>query len=222
MNMGKEGSKHVFWQALILASVIFAAGLVLGFLFESSRADKLGDFYLSAETDIFDVQLESDILEMFEFDCERALKESVAFADRIFWEARELEKFDSSTEISQRVFNLHKRYDLLRVMLWKNLIELRKKCPKETNVIIYLYQYNEPDIKTRALQGALSGVLIELKGKYGDEIILVPIAYDTGVRSLGLLLENYDVKEFPAILVNEEHKVSELVSLEELEEYLVK
>ena len=87
--------------------------------------------------------------------------------------------------------------------------------------MVYLYEYDDPSVATRAQQSALSRVLIDLKDKYGDEVVLVPIAHDTGVKSLDLLIENYGVREFPSVIVNGEHVVSGLVGVEELEGYLV-
>ncbi len=218
--MGIISNKHTFWQAFIIAFVIFWTGIMLGVIFESSRASKLEKFYLNSETEIFDIQLKSDLLKLFKYDCDLALEENVNFAERIYSEAKTLEKYDASNKITEDIINIHRRYDLLRTILWKNLIELQESCPKKTNTFVYLYQYDKPSIETQAKQITMSRVLLDLKRKYGDEVILIPIAYDTYVKSLSLLIDKYDIKKFPVVFINQKHKIIELSTVKELENYI--
>jgi len=213
-------NKHAFWQALIITIVIFWTGIMLGVLFESSRADKLEKIYFNAETDIFDIQLESDLLTLLDADCEIATKGTIDFADQIYKEAKTLEKYDASTRITEEIIDIHKRYDLLRTMLWKNTIELQEKCPSTTNSIVYLYEYNNPATNTQAKQITFSKVLSDAKTKYGDKIILIPIAYDTGVKSLDLFKKTYDLDKAPIIIINQEDIIKEIPTVEMIEKYL--
>lgn len=213
-------NKHTFWQALIIAFVIFWTGIMLGIMFEGSRASKLEKFYLNSETELFDVQLKSELLKLFNYDCDLALEENINFAERIYNEAKTLEKYDASNKITEDIINIHRRYDLLRTMLWKNLIELQSACPKKTNTIVYLYQYDQPSIETQAKQITMSKVLLDLKRKYGDEAILIPIAYDTDVKSLSLLIDKYDIENFPVVFINQKHEIADLSTAKDLEKYL--
>jgi hypothetical protein len=216
-----KSERHSFWQALVVALVIFWSGILLGFLFESNRANNLEDFYFSAETDIFDVQLSRDILSQIEFNCDIVLRENIDFADRIFEEAKELEKYDAANKITDDVLDLHKRYDLLRVMLWNNAIFLQEECPGKTNVVVYLYEYKKPSVDQGSRQIAFNKVLSDTKEKHGDKVLLIPIAADTGVKSLELFKEKYDMWNTPVVLVNGENKFDDLFKMEELERVLV-
>jgi len=214
-------SKHSFWQALIVAIIIFWTGIMLGILFENSRTSKLENFYKSSETQIFDIQLTGNLL-MNEAnpDCNTALQDNIDFADRIYEEAKTLEKYDASNKITDDIVKLHSRYDLLRTMLWLNVIGLQEKCSNQTNIVVYLYQYVEPNIDTQAKQVAISKVTSDLKKKYGDKVLLIPLAYDTGVKSLSLLRSKYQINEFPVVIVNQKNKITGLNTVEELEKYL--
>ena len=214
-------NKHAFWQALIMALIIFSTGIILGILFENSRTSKLENIYKSSETEIFDIQLTGDLLlNEPKFDCRIALDENINFADKIYEEAKTLEKYDASNKITNEIIKLHSRYDLLRTMLWINTIELQEKCPSSTNTIVYLYQYVNPSINTKAKQSTISELTSDLKKKYGDRIILIPIAYDTGVRSLNLLRAKYQIDEFPIIIINQKDKITHLTTIGELEKYI--
>lgn len=198
-----------------MALVIFWTGIILGVFFEDYRADGLKNYYLDSETEIFDLNTQALISDKNGISCAETTKQNVFFADKIYEEAKKLEKYDSSTKITSEVFNLHRRYDLLRTMLWNNLIN--GNCSDGVNVVVYLYEYDNPSLNLQARQITLSRVLLDLKEKYKDKIILIPIAYDTGVKSLELLRKSYRLEETPVIFINQKHKISKLVSLEELE-----
>jgi len=215
-------NKHVFWQALIIALLIFWTGILLGAWFEEGRISKLDQFYYDSETNIFDISLQGQILVNNNFSCGLIANESIDFADRIYAEAKSLEKLDASNKITEDALRLHKRYDLLRTMLWSNLIVQGKKCEKNFNVVVYLYQYNNPSINTKAKQDVMSKVLLDLKTKYSNKVILIPIAYDTEIKSLNYLMVKYNLKDQPQTIINQKDVFTELSTVEELEKYLSK
>ena len=214
------GNKHVFWQALVVALIIFWTGLLLGTYFERARIDEIQGFYFDSETEIFDLNLVSDILKGNETNCEIFASQSILFADRIYAEALQLEKYDSSNKITEEAVSLHKRYDLLRVMLWKSIVENKKTCKEKINTVVYLYDYVDTPINEKAIQGTMSNFLVDLKKNKGSKIILIPIATDTGVKSLDISREIYKLEKVPVIFVNEEFKVESLDSLDKIEEHL--
>lgn len=213
-------NKNVFWQAFLVAFVIFWTGIILGIMFEDFRNQKAEKLFYDTETEIFDIQLQGDILLSSEFSCETVIRESILFADRIFKEARELEKYDASNKITGEALRLHRRYDLLRTMLWNNLIESEEKCGEQVNVVVFLYNYNNPAPPSQALQLTIGKVLLELKEEYGDEIILIPIAADMDVMSLALLQDKYKVSSVPIVIINQEHLLTGLITKKQVEQYL--
>jgi len=214
-------SKHVFWQALVVALVIFWAGIMIGVLFENSRADKLTEVYFDSETDIFDIMLQQNMLESSSVSCSASLTESKLFADRIYFEAKELEKYDSSTKLTDAIINLHRRYDMLRVLLWKGLVDIQSKCNStDVNMVVYLYQYTKPSFDVRAKQVTFGKVLSDLKDKEGESMILIPIAFDTGINSLNLITKDYNITGYPVVLINGKYKITDIVSEEDISKYL--
>jgi len=216
----RKNSRHVFWQALVIALIIFLGGILIGIFFENSRIEKLEGFYFGAETDISDFELSSEILYGGNYNCALIQEHSVLLADKIYVEARLLEKYDDSNKITRDLIVLHRRYDLLRTILWKNIIENKEKCNSDLNTVVYLYNYDNPGLNVKAIQEAMSNFLIDLKGKYEDEIILIPIAVDTDLMSLSSLIERFNISQFPAVIINEEYMISNLDSMEDLEKYL--
>ncbi len=215
-----NSSKHVFWQALIMAFVIFWTGILLGVIFEQNRADKLKVLYLASETDIFDMQLGQQLLADSNLSCDFIVKQDIYFVDKIFNEAKELEKYDSSSKLTTDVAQLHRRYDLLRIMALENILNSRVSCPQTFNVVVYFYQYTNPSVNTQAVQTTFSKLLMDMKKKYGDKVILIPMAYDTGIQSVNIFKEQYNLTQFPIVLINGKYKITELMTLQDLEKYL--
>lgn len=213
------GNKHVFWQAFVIASVIFWIGILIGVFFEKSRIEDLNKFYFDSETDISDFGLASEIVYNSNLSCNLINEKSVFFADKIYTQARELEKYDESNKITSELISLHRRYDFLRVVLWRDIIEVKKKCG-QVNTVVYLYQYSKPDLATKAVQETMSNYLLDLKEKYGNKVILIPIAVDTNIESLNVLRDSYSLNKYPVIFVNEKYKFETIESLETVEKYL--
>lgn len=214
------GSKHSFWQALIAALFIFWIGILIGVIFENSRVNDLEDVYFDSETDIFDFELASEIIYDSNMSCDITKEKSIYFADKVYEEAIKLEKYDDSNKITSELVSLHRRYDLLRTVLWKNIIDSKKKCDEEINTVVYLYEYKDPSLNIQGVQGTMSNYLIDLKKEYGDDIVLIPIAIDTDIDSLDMLREYYELQEYPVIFVNEKEKFEELDDLDGIRDVL--
>ncbi|MEM2874356.1 MAG: hypothetical protein QW063_02850 [Candidatus Nanoarchaeia archaeon] len=215
-----ESQKHVFWQALLATILIFGIGLLLGYALESARTTKVANQCASSEIDIMDMRIQGDVLSIEKANCEKVIEENIKFADRIYEEAKTLEKYQTASKLSEEISLEHKRYDLLRTLIWINSINIRSSCNASYHNIIYLYKNNDPSIDERTKQSIFATFLQELKDKWGNEIMLVPIAADSGLASLNILLKTYNVTEFPTILVDEKLKVESVEDLIKVEQYL--
>jgi len=211
------GSKHVFWQALVFTIVIFSIGLILGSFLESSRADKVELNLLRSEISLLDEQIRNRGLEQFDISCDLAKESTISFADNIYQEALKLEKYDATSKFSDALLTLHKRYDLLRMLLWIEGIDLKKNCNQDIHTVTYLFEYASDNTITEAKQASLSRLLADLKNKYGSEILLIPIAGNLDLESVNLIKRKYDISALPAIIIDEEKIISESVTLQDLE-----
>ena len=208
-----ENAKHAFWQAFFLTMLFFLIGLVLGVYFEQIRSDGFSTAFYNSEVYLYDSFALGKLISGNQTSCGDLKEANLNFADKIYSEARNLERYDEKNQIIESIKSVHRKYDLLRTILWINLIELEEKCG-QINTIVYLYFYNSDDIETKSKQIVWGRVLSEVKEKEGGNTILIPIAVDQDVESLNYLIRKYDVEKFPAVLINEkdifyEHKTSE-------------
>ncbi len=215
-------SKHAFWQAFIITVVIFVAGLVLGFYVELSSVNKSDLLIRSAEIDLLDNQIKiSSLTNDFNFNCNTAKSNLFNFADEIY---KDVSKFEEQEGQSKFTANqgriLHKRYDLLRLQLWMESLEIKKKCNESFHTVVYFFDYGASDVEIKSQQRILSIVLMDLKYAHSDEIFLIPIASNLDLSSIDLIKQTYHISQAPSILIDESVVVTSLVSLERLEEII--
>lgn len=213
-------SKHIFWQAFLVASLIFWIGLLMGVFFEDNRVTVLNSFYSNFESDTFDFDLLANIIFDSNLSCEQVNEQAIFFADKIYEGALKLEKYDDSNKITPDLFLLHRKYDLLRVKLWAEIINHNQKCSKKINTVVYFYQYKDPSLTTKGDQGVMSSYLIDLKERYKDKLVLIPISVDTNVFTLDFLRDRYNVNKYPSIFINEKVQVSNINELKKVEDAL--
>jgi len=177
--------------------------------------------YKNFEVDALDLKLQNYYYQILEQEnCEIALEENIAFADRLYDEGLIIQKYEDINQITEDLLSEKKRYVLLKTELWLNSIILKNKCKEPIHTLVYAYS-NFPGQAKRAEQEAISNVLKEIKDKKGDKVILVPIAGDMGLRTIELLLKIYDINYLPSIIIDEEHILEGFHNPEEIEKYLV-
>lgn len=213
-----RSEKHIFWEALIITIAIFGAGIVAGILLENYRSSKIDYLYKQSEITLLDIKALGEITSSLNLDCEESIEQNRIFADRIFKEAETLARYEGAQNLKEDLDIEHKKYDILRALLWKNSIELRKKCKADFHTVVYLYKYNQPTMDTKAKQGVFSRILSQLKEEKGNQIVLIPLAGDNNLSSVTLMMNTYNLseKELPIVLIDEKIKVKEITSVEDI------
>lgn len=212
--------KYIFLYALILTFIVFNLGIFMGYMLESSRIDKINKLYLEAEMELLDQRIQKDTLEILDLNCDMLIEENINFANKIYEEALIIGRYEDANRINDNIIFQHKRYDLLRTLFWINSMRIKEKCNSNYHNVVYFYKYNSPTIEQKSKQRFFSKLLSELKEKFGDEIMLIPIAADNEIASISLLLDTYKIKELPVILIDENIKITNLECMEDIEKYL--
>ena len=214
-----ENKKNAFWQAFFLALLLMSLGVVFGIYIEQMRGDATNVSFYKSETDLYDSFAIGKLLQNPQVSCEDLKMVNINFADQIYLESQELEKYEESNKITNSIKILHRKYDLLRTLLWMNVIDVKTKCGN-VNTFVYLYEYNTENIEKKSKQVVWSKILQELKAEEGDNVMLIPIAVDQEITSLDYLLKSYKLGETPAVIINEKEVLYNHKTSEELKEYL--
>jgi hypothetical protein len=215
--------KWIFLEALLVTIVVFVLGILIGVSFESGRINEMNDYYMTSEVSLTDIIALNQMVDLGYVDCAELKKTNLDFADRIYSEAKLLEQYEEAGQISDNIQLVHKKYDLLRTFLWINLIHSSEQCGKNSSYVIYLYNYGEEDLNKKATQSVWSKYLEDLKEEMGEDLILVPIASNTGLDSLDALIKKNNISEFPVVIANKGNDslvIRDMDSLLKLKDYL--
>lgn len=212
--------KRVFWEALFLTIVVFLFGLLIGISFESGKINDIKSYYSYSEISMMDIFASNNLFEMGEIDCADLKKVNFDFADRVYNEAVLLEKYEEAGKVNDNLILEHKKYDLLRTFLWINEIKYSEVCGRDFHSFVYLYEYQPEDLAQKATQNVWSKILVDLKSKHGEEVLLIPVAVDSDLVSLNSLIKGYNLTDYPVLIVDDKEVIEELLSVEQLEEYI--
>lgn len=215
-----KSKKNVFWEAFLITILVFLIGFLIGVYFEISRTDQIENYYSNSEISLMDMQAMQELMKENSLNCDALVNANLVFADKIYLEAKKLEKYDDAEKVTSGIELAHKKYDVMRTLLWRDSIQIQKSCSDSFDVIVYVYDYDPEDLAKKATQSVWSKVLADIKQERGSEIVLIPIAYSEGLVTLEALLKNFEVESLPAVIINDEVVLSSLESSEELNSYL--
>ncbi len=217
VNLGNP--KNVFWEAFLLAAIVFIFGLFLGVALENSRASKVNAYYANSEISLMDSLALNNIATMTNSSCSDLILANLAFADRIYSESKLLDDYDSARKLTDDLKLVYRRYDLLRTILWTSSTKAQQECKGDFSVVVYVYDRETADLAQKATQSVWSKVLTELKEKKGGDIVLIPISNDKTLSSLQILLSKYGVKQLPVVIIDGK-VITKLQSEADLEKYI--
>ncbi|MEK6890335.1 MAG: hypothetical protein AABW82_04465 [Nanoarchaeota archaeon] len=212
----KFGNRNAFWQALIFTVIVFGFGIMMGFFIEDHRAKYVNSNLLDSEISLLDEQLTVNSIKDFNISCDANVENIFNFADKVYEDALELERYDGASTFSNQLIVLHKKYDLLRLTLWLEAIKIKKNCNSDFHIVTYLYEYKTEDVEKQAKQKYYSRILAQLKSENREEVLLIPIAANMNLSSVDLTLSQYNITEFPAIILNEERVITDFMSFEKI------
>ena len=119
-----KSKKHVFWEALLIAVVIFVLGFLIGMGYESNNLIKVNDFYISSEIDLADELAVIELMNTDNFDCKTLENMNVNLANKVYEDAIIIERYEEAGIVTDSLELMHKKFDLLRTFIWINNIKI--------------------------------------------------------------------------------------------------
>jgi hypothetical protein len=214
-------NKLVFLEALLIAILLLGIGLAFGVYFENNRSNVISDLYYDYEISVSDIAYSLDILNNHNLSCKDQAAILYDLNEKVYNIAVRLEKYDNSNKITPDLIVLHKRYDLLRTLLWENYIYQKDICDLKINTVVYLYKYKNPSSITKGIQGGISNYLVDLDKQYPNDVVLIPIAADLDIISLNILMNLYNVSDYPSVVINEKNVLNNINEIKNSEQYLI-
>lgn len=215
-----EIQKDVFWKAAIITVIVFGMGIWLGTFLESNRISDIRDQYKKVEVDWADAKIQSSYLRLLDKKfCSEAIEQNILFADRVYQEGLKIDRFETYNKLhkKQELRYEKQRYTLFKLEFWFNSIFLKEKCNATYTNLVYFYE-DEASFTLKPKQETQAMILKEIKEKYGDQVMLVPIPLNLDISSAEMIKNVYNITIAPTILINEKIKLEDLHSFEEIEQ----
>jgi len=213
--------KDVFWKAGIITLVIFIIGIGLGIWIENSRTEEIKTSITEMDVQWNDARLQNLYYQYSNKTnnfCNSAIEANFLFSDKVYEEGKKIEYYESSGMLTDSLLQEKKRYALLQLQFWLNSIYLRKVCDADYITLLYFYSHYDESLKP--IQKVESIVLMELKEKYGRQLLLVPLPMDLDINTIEMLKIQYNITKAPAILINEKVKFEGLTSKDKIEDVI--
>jgi hypothetical protein len=109
-------------------------------------------------------------------------------------------------------------YSMLELQHYFLIKDYNSECDKSLNTILFFYSNNENFINSAEKIGF---ILSSLKTQ-NKEVMIYSFDYDLNLNIIKLLKEKYNITQPNTIIINEEIKITELKTIEELEKNLKK
>lgn len=147
-----KSQKNVFWEALLVTIFVFGVGVLAGVILENWRSSEIVGLYQNSEVNLLDIKLQNEIYSSGKFDCGFAYEENLKFTDKVYEEAKVLEGYEKARRLTENLIIQHKKYDLLRAMLFLNSVKIRENCNLSYDEVVYFYvpNYEEPRLDIKA------------------------------------------------------------------------
>ena len=120
----------------MITIVIFIGGILLGILIETSNSNKISNLYTQSEISLTDTTTVSRLSEDMTLNCDSIKQANINLANKIYEEAKNLEKYEDSGKLTENLKLLHKKYDILRTILWTSNIKSLERCDNY-NLIVF-------------------------------------------------------------------------------------
>jgi len=102
-----------------------------------------------------------------------------------------------------------------------NALILKEQCNTNYTTVLYLYTYNTEDNKQLEIDQKLqSAILLDMKEKCGNEVMLSPIPMDVNLTTVDMIMNNFGIEKTPAVILNKNITLQGLKTLDDLEAYV--
>lgn len=212
--------KDVFLKSAIITAIVFIIGISVGVWLDASRAEEIQSRLTEIDTFWNDARLQIALHGLLNksLSCDSSIKANLQFNDRIFKEGQKIQRFEETNRFAPSLLLEKSRYALLQTQFWFNSIDIKNNCNVNYSTLVYFYShYNETVAIHQKVQSA---VLLDVKGKCGQSVMLIPLPLDLNITTIDILKENYRITKTPATLINENILLEGLQKEDDLLKYL--
>lgn len=196
--------KQPLVTTVLLVFVVFAIGVIVGNVWQSSATQDVSKVLRQSELDTESFLVEQELFESFETSCQLAEKRLDDLSTELWSLGKVLGTEHARETLGEEDYQFLKRkYHLLQARTYVFAKKLQDDCGKKANFILYYYERADP---LSAQQGR---ILDDLVDQYNLHVFAIEYNYS---KELVFLQEYYDITQTPALIVNFEHTFTGLTT----------
>ncbi len=213
---------NMYSKPFMLATLIFLIGIFGGMVLDSIRADIVENNLSESEIMWEDARLLNMYINVIgQEQCDAAFRENLEYNDKIYGYGKDIEDKLEANVFSSELTQEWRKYNLLQFQFWLNSIELKDKCGFDYSNVVYISRMDITPNGETVDNELQSQILLNLKDKCGQNMMLIPLTADADLETIDVVVGQYNITEFPSVIIDEEHVFQGLTSTEELEEHLL-
>jgi len=202
----------------IITIFIFLLGLMIGIAIDNHRVSQVRKTISESEIRWNDALLLNQHLEnLGNSSCDLALEENLKYNNAIYTYGRQIEKIIEATTFTPELEQEWTRYNLLQVQFWFNSIELKERCGFYYHNVVYISREKNTTNGEEVNNKLQSSVLLDLKEKCGNKIMLIPLTGDVDLIVMDSVIKQFDIIEYPSVIIDEKYVFQGLTTIEDLE-----
>ncbi len=209
--MAGHESSVVYLTAFVIAVLLFSSGVIAGIFVLQWRNRGMENEMKLIMLRVDDMNLQAAMMEssgdcsVFHEFMKSLMKEMGAVESKF----NEMENGSKLNQYDMKY--LREKYQLLSLRYYLSVSKF-PQCMQNTTVILYFYD-NGKNCRSCEDQGV---ILMHIKKKYGDHVLIFPFDHSLNLTSINLLEAQYHVSSYPSVIVN--GKLHGFMSLNELEQ----
>ena len=187
--------RRFFIKIAVIVAVMFAAGLALGFVFDSFRTAFLNEEMITANVDTESFVVSQAYIANNPDYCKLIPPYLEKISENVEQLGKDLSALGSKMIFVNSTF-MDRRYFLYEIRLWMTVEEYKVRCNASIDTILFFYG-DDSDASYR--QGL---VLTALKEELKEKVMIFSFMHKFKEPALKLVEENYNVTQIPTIVVN--------------------
>ncbi|MBU0952970.1 MAG: conjugal transfer protein TraF [Nanoarchaeota archaeon] len=200
MQREKQLNARLLVTALIIAALLFGAGLVAGFTISRERVSDLEEDVRDVIRDVQNFQLQFLFFDVLgdNATCPLLADTILSINQKSFQISEKLAVFESGSEIKDEATytTLKQDYSRLLIGYWLLANKLQQACHSDVKTVIYFYE------NTCDLCADQAFVLNYLKQEYPDTVLIFTLDGRLEEASVKTIKEYYHVDSFPTLIID--------------------
>lgn len=196
-GLERKTSIKKYVLAFVLTLLVFSGGIVTGLFIENLRLSSAKQIALTEKVTLRSLQLQHNYIASGLTDCKTLHTILENNINELGKKVALIIDYEKKALFNEEEFKLQLQdYFLTEIQFYFLAKDIDKKCPQDNVKILYFYDENRDETQ--------GDILVYLKKKFDNKVLIFSL--DSGFTQepmIRTLLTNYNITEFPALVIEE-------------------